>query len=54
MVLVRAPVVLNFNESGTGKGVPFVYAPDAEPYISNSGDLTKNKIAKLTEMVIDD
>jgi len=27
--------------------------PDAEPYISNSGDLTRDKIAKLVEMLID-
>jgi hypothetical protein len=32
---------------------PFVYAPDVEPYISKSGDLTRDKIAKLVEMVID-
>ena len=31
---------------------PYVYAPDVEPYISNSGDLTREKIAKLVEMVI--
>jgi hypothetical protein len=30
-----------------------VYPPDAEPYISNSGDLTQEKIAKLVELVID-
>jgi hypothetical protein len=30
-----------------------VYPPDAEPNISNSGDLTRDKIAKLVEMVID-
>jgi hypothetical protein len=30
-----------------------VYPPDAEPYISNSGDLTREKIAKLVELVID-
>jgi hypothetical protein len=47
-------VVTRAGDSGTKKGVPFVYAPDAEPYISNSGDLTKDKIAKLIEMVIDD
>jgi len=39
--------------SGSTKGVSFVYPPDAEPYISNSGDLTREKIAKLIEMVID-
>jgi hypothetical protein len=33
--------------------VSFVYSPDREPYISNSGDLTRDKIAKLVEMVID-
>src|ERR1700712_1890160 len=47
-------VVTRVGGSGTKKGVPFVYAPDAEPYISNSGDLTRDKIAKLIEMVIDD
>src|SRR6195952_919268 len=47
-------VVTRVGDSGTKKGVPFVYAPDAEPYISNSGDLTRDKIAKLIEMVIDD
>ena len=39
--------------SGSSKGVNFVYQPDAEPYISNSGDLTREKIAKLVEMAID-
>lgn len=38
---------------GVTGGVPYVYAPDVEPYISNSGDLTRDKIAKLVEMVID-
>ena len=47
-------VVTRVGDSGTKKGVPFVYAPDAEPYISNSGDLTRDKIAKLIEMVMDD
>jgi hypothetical protein len=47
-------VVTRAGDSGTMKGVPFVYAPDAEPYISNSGDLTRDKLAKLIEMVIDD
>ena len=41
-------------DSKTMRGVPFVYAPDAEPYISNSGDLTRDKLAKLIEMVIED
>jgi hypothetical protein len=47
-------IVTRAGDSGTKKGTPFVYAPDAEPYISNSGDLTRDKIAKLLEMVIDD
>ena len=46
-------VVTRIGDSGTSKGVPFVYAPDVEPYISNSGNLTRDKIAKLVEMVID-
>jgi hypothetical protein len=46
-------VVTRFGDSGSSKGVPFVYPPDAEPYISNSGDLTRDKIAKLVEMAID-
>jgi hypothetical protein len=47
-------VVTRVGDSGTQKGIPFVYAPGAEPYISNSGDLTRDKIAKLVEMVIED
>jgi hypothetical protein len=46
-------VVTRVGDSGTKKGTPFVYAPDEEPYISNSGDLTRDKMAKLVEMVID-
>jgi hypothetical protein len=46
-------VVTRFGDSGSSRGVPFVYPPDAEPYISNSGDLTRDKIAKLVEMAID-
>ena len=46
-------VVTRFGDSGSAKGIPFVYPPDAEPYISNSGDLTRDKIAKLVEMAID-
>jgi hypothetical protein len=33
-------------------GISMVYPPDAEPYISNSGDLTRDKIAKLVEMTM--
>ena len=46
-------LVTRFGDGGTKKGVAYVYPPDAEPYISNSGDLTREKIAKLVEMVID-
>ena len=47
-------IVTRIGDSGTAKGIPYVYAPDVEPYISNSGDLTRDKIAKLVEMVIDE
>jgi hypothetical protein len=43
-------VVTRIGDSGTSKGVPFVYGPDIEPYISNSGDLTHEKMAKLVEI----
>jgi hypothetical protein len=46
-------VVTRTGDSGSSKGIPFVYPPDAEPYMSNSGDLTREKMAKLVEMVID-
>jgi hypothetical protein len=39
--------------SGSAKGTATVYDPDSEPYISNSGDLTRDKVAKLIEMTID-
>lgn len=46
-------VVTHAGASGSAKGVSYVYPPDAEPYISNSGDLTRDKIAKLVEMAIE-
>jgi hypothetical protein len=46
-------LVTRMGDGGTTKGIAYVYPPDAEPYISNSGDLTRDKIAKLVEMVID-
>jgi len=46
-------IVTRSGDSGTSKGVSFVYPADAEPYISNSGDLTREKIAKLVEMTMD-
>ena len=45
--------VTRSGDSGSSKGINFVFPPDAEPYISNSGDLTREKMAKLVEMVID-
>jgi hypothetical protein len=45
-------IVTQTGDSGTSKGIPHVYAPDLEPYISNSAIL-RDKIAKLVEMVID-
>jgi hypothetical protein len=39
--------------SGSSKGVASVFAHDEEPYIYNSGDLTREKMAKLVEMIID-
>lgn len=46
-------VVTRVGDSGSAKGVPYVFASDEEPFISNSGDLTRVKIGKLIEMVID-
>ena len=46
-------IVTRVGDSGSSQGVAFVYPPDVEPYISNSGDLTRDKIAKLVEMVMD-
>lgn len=46
-------VVTRIGDSGSSKGVAFVYPSDAEPYISNSGDLTRDKISRLVEMAID-
>jgi hypothetical protein len=46
-------IVTRAGDGGTKRGLAYVYPPDAEPYISNSGDLTRDKIAKLIEMVID-
>src|SRR3954451_17267468 len=46
-------VVIRIGDSGTKKGIPFVFTPEVEPYISNSGDLTGAKIAKLVELVVE-
>lgn len=47
-------VVARLGGSGTEKGMSYVYAPDTDPYISNSGDLTRDKMARLVEMIIDE
>ena len=46
-------VVTRSGDSGSSKGVNFVFDPGVEPYISSSGDLTQEKIAKLVDMAID-
>jgi len=46
-------IVTRLGSSGASKGGAVVYDPDVEPYITNSGDLTREKIAKLVEMVMD-
>jgi len=46
-------VVTHAGASGSSKGVGYVYPSDTDPYISNSGDLTRDKISKLVEMIID-
>ena len=46
-------VIAQSGGSGSGKGIEFVYGRGAEPFISNSGDLTREKVAKLIEILID-
>lgn len=46
-------IVSHSGASGSSKGIEFIYDRDAEPFIASSGDLTREKIAKLVEMVID-
>ena len=46
-------IVTRVGDSSTSKGGNFVYSNETEPYISNSGDLTREKLARLVEMVID-
>jgi hypothetical protein len=46
-------LVSHTGASGSSKGVKLVYSQEAEPFISNSGDLTREKISKLVEMIID-
>jgi hypothetical protein len=47
-------IITRLGSSGASKDGAVVYPPDVEPYISNSGDLTREKMAKLVEMVMDD
>ncbi len=47
-------IVSHSGASGSSKGIEFIYNRDAEPFIASSGDLTREKVAKLVEMVIDD
>ena len=46
-------VIAQSGGSGSGKGIESVYGRGAEPFISHSGDLTRDKVAKLIEIVID-
>lgn len=46
-------MVWHSGASGSSRGVNLVYSPETEPFISDSGDLTREKISKLVEMIID-
>ena len=46
-------VIAQSGGSGSAKGIEFIYDRDAQPFISSSRDLTKEKVAKLIEVVID-
>lgn len=46
-------IVSHTGASGSSKGIEFIYDRAAEPFIASSRDLTREKIAKLVEMVID-
>ena len=41
--VARKYLVTRAGDGGTKRGLAYVYPPDAEPYISNSGDLTRDK-----------
>lgn len=45
-------IVARVGTSGSTKGIAYIYPRDAEPHISNSGDLTREKLARLIEMMI--
>src|SRR5882724_10248754 len=46
-------MVSHTGASGSSRGVNLAYSPETEPFVSNSGDLTREKISKLVEMIID-
>jgi hypothetical protein len=46
-------IIAQSGGSGSGKGIDFIYGRGAEPFISSSRDLTREKVAKLIETVID-
>jgi len=46
-------MVSHSGASGSSRGVDLVYSPETDPFISDSGDLTREKISKLVEMIID-
>ena len=46
-------MVSHSGASGSSRGVDLVYSPETDPFISDSGDLTREKITKLVEMIID-
>jgi hypothetical protein len=44
-------IVTRLGSSAASKGIAVV--PDEEPHISNSGDLTREKMARLVEIVME-
>ena len=46
-------IVTRLGSSAASKGVAVVYAPDEEPHISNSCDLTREKMAKLVDILME-
>jgi hypothetical protein len=46
-------IIAQSGGSGSAKGIEFIYDRSSEPFISSSCDLTRDKVSKLIEMVID-
>jgi len=46
-------IIAQSGGSGSSKGIEFIYDRGAEPFISSSRDLTREKVAKLIETVIE-